>query len=44
MNMIKSEPCFIGTPVRITLKMALEMKRYDYIVKLIRRWRIEKCY
>ena len=38
MNLFRSEPSFVGTPVRVTLQMALEMGRYDYIVKLIRKY------
>ncbi len=42
MKMLKDEPNDIGYSHKVTLTEAVELKRYDWIVFLVKQWRVKK--
>ncbi len=42
MRMIAADTSYVGTSFKVTLSWALDMKRFDYVVFLIRKWRVIK--
>jgi hypothetical protein len=41
MRVVKDEPYYVALPHKITIREALRNNKYDYVVLLIKRWRVK---
>ncbi len=44
MNVVKQEPSYVGSSYKITMSDAIEYKRYDWIVFLVKKWNTSSTY